>query len=108
MNLLKERGIDFAVLNIPPTGTWGHLSYSKNHQTCEMGLRKRIYGEFHDKLRKFCLENGYKLIDVWDLVIGEDGFTKHEYKADEVHLSKKALSILMKEVDEVFPERRSA
>lgn len=94
--ILSDAGVDFAFYNVVPTGTWGNLS-------CEIGLRKRIYREFHDKLALYCRENGYKIVDVWDLVAGEDGFAKPEYKQDEVHLNTKALPILLKEIKRVFP-----
>lgn len=99
--ILSDMGIDYAFYNIVPTGTWKHLRYSE-YATCEMELRQRIYREFHDKLAEYCRKNGRKLVDIWDSVADEDGFTKHEFRQDEVHLNTKALPIILKEIEQVF------
>ena len=100
--MLSEIGIDFAFYNVVPTGSWAVLDYGNGMKTCEMELRKRIYREFHDKLATYCRENNYKIIDMWDLIAGDYGFTKQEYRQDEVHLNTAVLPIALKEIARVF------
>jgi len=101
MKELRGLGVDFAIYNVVPTGTWTRGSY-KGCDICEIDERRKIYREFHDKLAEFCKSNGYKIIDVWDATVGPDGSTKPEYKSDEVHFNDRVVPILQKEIERVF------
>lgn len=108
MTKLQSMGFDFAVHNIPPTHFYSvekfYLEEKKYLITADIELRKRIYNGYHDALAEHCHFNGIKLIDLWPMVVGEDGFTRHEYRwgDDGVHLGEGAVLLLLREVQRVF------
>ena len=50
-------------------------------------MRSYIYGEFNDRLKKFCENNKYPYINIYPKVSDKNGFLLKEYAADEIHLN---------------------
>jgi hypothetical protein len=54
-------------------------------------LRREINKKFNERLKKFCLDHGYRYIDIYPVVADEDGFISDEFAADEIHVNGKIM-----------------
>lgn len=90
---LCEKGINFYVCGIPPSGWEENINKYQWYATPE--IHCKIYREFNDKLKIFCNENKYKYLDIYSKTVDEKGFMKKEYAEDIVHLNSKALPFVI-------------
>lgn len=60
----------------------------------DIGTRSLINREFNERLRSYCLRQGYGYIDIHSLVSGPDGVTAPEYVADEIHVNGKIMGFI--------------
>ena len=82
---IRQMGIKLCVYGIPAAREIKHLDKSLFCGTDKM--RSYIYGEFNDRLKKFCENNGYPYINIYPKVSDKNGFLLKEYAADEIHLN---------------------
>ena len=109
MALLRGRGVDFAVLNIPPAPNFqsGNVFFSNPRYPRDDKTRINIYTVFHDALNAYCAANGFKIIDLWPAVLGPDGFATPEYKHEGElygsHLGQHTVPLLEEELRRLWP-----
>jgi hypothetical protein len=99
MAQLKERGVYFCIHSISPATEVGNEYKYPFYGTPE--IRSQINRAFNEKLRLFCDKNGYIFIDIYDKVTDENGLMLKEYAGDEIHLSKKVVSLVRVELRKV-------
>jgi hypothetical protein len=104
---LKDMGINFIVYGVlpatreiyrfPPYATkrmreeeFNNFKNSYNY-LASAEERVRISQDFNDKLKKFCEDAGYRYIDIYSLVVNDEGFIKDEFVADEIHVNGKIM-----------------
>jgi acetyltransferase-like isoleucine patch superfamily enzyme/GT2 family glycosyltransferase/Tfp pilus assembly protein PilF len=94
---IKEKyGIRLLVWNAIPSSTENIDSgeYS-THGTCRE--RNEVTRIFNGKLKEECEKRGITFVSVFDRLIDDDGLTKAEYYSDAVHLSQKAMPVILEE-----------
>lgn len=52
-------------------------------------VRSWITHEFNDRLRRFCVDDGFDYIDVYTPAADSNGFIKPEFSLDDIHLNSK-------------------
>ena len=78
---------DIIVSAVPPIPE-DHSSYPN------MSMEK--INEFNDALAQMCVDNGYKFLNVNDVLVGDDGYGKSQYfLSGDIHLKKDALTAIM-------------
>lgn len=51
---------------------------------------------FNEALAQMCADNGYKFLNISEILVGEDGYGKSQYFMDgDIHLKKDALTAIM-------------
>ncbi len=98
MAQLKERGVNFCVYCVSPATNVENEYKYPFYGTPE--IRSQINRTFNDKLRAFCVMNGYRFIDIYDKVADKDGLMLQEHAGDEIHLNKKAVALVRAELKE--------
>ncbi len=98
---LNKMGIDFFVFGIPPTRQ-KQRRYCSRKFTPKAEMRRRIFKEFNERLKKFCKDNDYKFIDIYPKVIGKNGFMSIKYSADDVHLNGKIDKFVYEQLDKNY------
>ncbi len=93
---LKQRGVNFCVYCVSPATNVGNEYKYPFYGTVE--VRSQINRMFNEKLKTFCEKNGYPFIDIYDRVADKDGLMLKEYASDEIHLNKKAVRLVRKEL----------
>jgi hypothetical protein len=100
LKLLKERkGLDFAVLTVPPA-VYGGQRYKLSYYASKE-VRAKINKEFNEKLKLFCQENNIKCIDIYDKLATEDGLIKLNYLRDDIHLNRDVIPFVCEELKKV-------
>ena len=100
LKLLQERkGLDFAVLTVPPA-VYGGQRYKLSHYASKE-VRARINKEFNEQLKLFCQENNIKCIDIYDKLATEDGLIKLNYLRDDIHLNRDVIPFVVEELKKV-------
>lgn len=59
-------------------------------------LRSGMNRTFNDKLKKFCIDHGYRYIDIYPVVADNEGFIAKEYAADEIHVTGRIMPFVKK------------
>jgi hypothetical protein len=82
---LQSLGINFVVQGVPPAtrvrNEYRYPFYAPPEIHC------RINSMFNEKLKEFCIRNGYHYIDMYSRFSDTDGFMLKAYAADEIHLN---------------------
>lgn len=85
-------GIDFYVSSIPPGGKEGNVFGVPNYPPPDM--RCVINRVFNERLSDYCEKHGYSFIDVYSVVVDDEGFIRPEYSyRDGTHLNTKAVRL---------------
>jgi hypothetical protein len=110
MERLKSEGVHFCVCGIVPAT--GHVIRYPIYATAVMRrrmcqdfarhypyqappeTRSIINREFNAKLKRYCLQHGYRYFDIYSHTADARGFIKDEYREDEIHLNSRAGKIL--------------
>lgn len=83
---IDKMGIDFHVGSVTPGGTEGNVFGVPNYPPPDM--RPVINRVFNERLHDYCRKHGYSFIDVYSVVVDEDGFIKTEYRSEDgTHLN---------------------
>ena len=78
---------DIIVSAVPPIPE-DHSSYPN--------MSMETINEFNDALAQMCVDNGYKFLNVNDVLVGDDGYGKSQYfLSGDIHLKKDALTAIM-------------
>lgn len=93
MQELKDMGIRFYIIGIPPAGHEKNLYNYPWYATPE--IHCNIYREFNQRLRDFCNKKGYRYLDIYARTVDDNGFIKQEFALDDVHLNDNAKLIIM-------------
>jgi len=89
---IDRMGIDFHVASIPPGGQEGNVFGVPNYPPPDM--RCVINRVFNERLNDYCRKRGYSFIDVYSVVVDDEGFIKSEYSfKDGTHLNTKAVRL---------------
>lgn len=96
MAQLRERGVNLCVYCVSPATNVGNEYKYPFYGTVE--VRSQINRMFNEKLKAFCQSNGYKFIDIYNMVSDKDGLMLKEYAGDEIHLNKKAVKLVRAEM----------
>jgi hypothetical protein len=96
LKLLENEGISFFVFGIPPPGTIKNIYNYPFYADKE--TRVRIYAEFNSALKKFCLDNNYRYLDIQSKFADRSGFMSKNFASDDVHLNHKAGLIIGEEL----------
>ncbi|OGZ72560.1 MAG: hypothetical protein A2908_01665 [Candidatus Staskawiczbacteria bacterium RIFCSPLOWO2_01_FULL_38_12b] len=94
---IRQMGITLYVYGMPGAREIKYLDKSLFYGTDSM--RSDIYGEFNDRLKKFCENNGYPYINIYPKVSDKNGFLLKEYVADEIHLNGKIADFVRQEIN---------
>jgi len=97
---LREKGVNFCVLSIPPVGKQENIYNFPYYATPE--LRSLINREFNKKLEAFCKESGSKFINIYPKVSDKNGFILENFAADKIHLNDKIVKFAIEELDKLF------
>jgi lysophospholipase L1-like esterase len=99
--VLSLKGRDFTV------GVYAPPASSVGGTTVEYGdviLRNTMTKEFNTYLRELCIANGVLFKDISTLLMAEDGSTDESYIMDDIHLSQKAMPLLLKEFADIISQ----
>ncbi|WP_394963818.1 GDSL-type esterase/lipase family protein [Candidatus Allofournierella excrementigallinarum] len=78
---------DIIVSAVPPIPE-DHSSYAS--------MSMETINEFNDALAQVCADNGYKFLNVSEVLVGDDGYGKSQYfLSGDIHLKKDALTAIM-------------
>jgi lysophospholipase L1-like esterase len=89
---IDKMGIDFHVGCVTPGGTEPNVFGVPNYPPPEM--RPVINRVFNERLSEYCRVHGYSFIDVFSVVVDEEGFIKTEYRSqDGTHLNARGVSL---------------
>lgn len=65
----------------------------------ERNFATKLFNQYSYDL---CKQHDICFLSIFDYLINEDGSTKSEYYIDQIHLSKKAMPLIMKELEKVY------
>jgi hypothetical protein len=85
MEQINALGISFYVYGVPPASTQRNI-YNYEYYA-DQKTRIEINKKYNNMLKKFCIENGYRYIDVYEISADDNGLIKTIYAKDEVHLN---------------------
>lgn len=86
-------------------GVYGPPASSIGGNTIDYGdviLRNKMTIEFNDYLKKLCLENDIIFKDISKLMMLPDGTTDEQFIMDDIHLSQKAMQLLINEFEDII------
>ena len=98
---LKKMDVNFFVFCIPPTRQ-KQRAYCPKKLNAPAETRRKIFEVFNKKLKKFCIKNNYKYIDIYSKITDKNGFMSENYAADDVHLNGKIDKFLYEVLDKKF------
>lgn len=114
LKMVNDRGFKWGVIGMPPCNREGGFPDDEK--------KKIIYYGFNDRLKKFCVENNYKYIDVQEFAADEKGFIRpeflrstdcqwfwlerqtfnHDPTSDKVHLNHKIIPHVIEQINTLF------
>jgi len=98
LRTLREMGLNFIVYGVPPVAS------VRNEYRYEfyapLDVHARINSMFNDRLRDFCLEQGYPYIDVHSRFSDGNGYMLDKYALDEIHLNGGVVDFVKGEIEE--------
>lgn len=100
---IRRNGISPCIHSVSPATTVGNEYNFPFYATPE--VRSEITRMFNEKLKAFCMKNGYTYIDVYSMVSDGDGMMLPEYAADKIHLNSKAIDLVKMELSGKLGQR---
>ena len=97
---LKDNGVNVGVYGSPPSTVWSFKAYG------DVMVRNKMTIEFNDYLKSKCDENNIQFKDISKQIILPDGTTDESYIMDELHLSQKAMPLLIEEFKDLFEQKQ--
>jgi hypothetical protein len=97
---LRDRGVDFFVLGVPPATRVRNQYRYPFYATPE--IHCQISALFNEKLREACERNGYRFVDVYSRTADEEGFMLKEYAADDIHLNGRIVGFVKADLRRQF------
>ena len=95
---INRMKLDFFIYGVPPAARQGNIYgydyYASPQERC------KINKLFNKKLKLFCLQKGYRYIDIYSRTSDEKGFINQKYAKDDVHLNNQALVFVEKDLNE--------
>jgi len=97
---MKNYGVNFAVMTIPPTSLIQNTFHYKNWAAVD--LRAKIHAMFNSALKAACRVNGFQVIDFYGKVADEQGHALEGTTSDGCHLhTHVATPLLVKELKRI-------
>jgi hypothetical protein len=99
---IKELGYETLVWNVIPTSRHDHIPNREFpvYGTCLE--RNHVTRLFNNCLSDICSSTGVEFISIFDELVDEQGLTREEYYFDYIHLSQKAMPLVIEKVKEIF------
>jgi len=97
---LKNSGYRVGVYGSPPSSNWEFKAYGN------IIIRNNMTIFFNDYLKVKCGENNIIFKDISKIMMLPDGTTDTKYLVDPLHLSQKAMPLLLKEFDDIICEMK--
>jgi len=64
--------------------------------------RNKVTGLFNHELERWCAANDAVFVSIFDQLVDENGLTKTEYYMDPVHLSQRAMPLVLEKLREII------
>jgi len=94
---LRGFGWNPCVYSVPPATDVGNQYSYPFYGTVD--VRSRITRWFNRQLEQFCKDRGFVFINVYPMVAGRDGLMLEEYADDEIHLNRKVVRLVRREME---------
>jgi FkbM family methyltransferase len=95
--IAKQYGVPLLAWNVPPSSREDIVceEYSTYGSCRERNMATEL---FNNSLQKHCEESGVIYVSIFDKLIGKDGLTDTSYFLDPIHLSQKAMPLILEEL----------
>jgi lysophospholipase L1-like esterase len=97
---IKNQGINVCICGITPPGEEGNI-YNYPYYA-DRNLQQKIYQEFNSELKCNCNNLRINFLDIFPMVSDESGFLLKEYSDDGLHLNKKILPLIEKNLQKRY------
>lgn len=96
----KKHGKKLIICGVPPTSTQKNIYKIENYPNLK--IRCKITKNFNINLKKFCYKNKINFLDIYTKFKNDSGCINKKYTTDSVHLNKKALPVIEKQIELIF------